>query len=275
MAENNTFDFNEIYSELFSITTNNYLKISSNEISFEDKDIKNLLERCNNKLILWAKTDKLLNNIPSTITSLIIALNNYDKIKLDNLPSSIKELYITNECCTDDTTCFNIELNNLPPNLEVLVIDSLQYNQSIDNLPYSLKTLKINSNCFTNSLDNLPPNLECFELTHFITCCSNHTLQIKFDGSLYNLPYTLTKLDIPTDYINNTDIELFKKDRPNLNIEIKEYRNHKRCLTAIHRNKSIYDKLINICDNYPMFSGFCLGIIQISTGFYIGRILWK
>ena len=89
MAENNTFDFNEIYSELFSITTNNYLKISSNEISFEDKDIKNLLERCNNKLILWAKTDKLLNNIPSTITSLIIALNNYDKIKLDNLPSSI------------------------------------------------------------------------------------------------------------------------------------------------------------------------------------------
>lgn len=269
MAENNSFDFIEIYSELFCVTTNNYLQIKSNEISFEDKDIKNLLERCNYKLILFGETDKLLNNIPSTITSLIIALDNYDKIKLDNLPSSIKELYITNECCTDDTTCFNIELNNLPPNLEVLVINSLIYNQSIDNLPYSLKTLKINSNYFTNSLDNLP-NLECFELTHFINCCSNHTLQIKFDGSLYNLPHTLTKLNIPTDYIKNTDIELFKKDRPNLNIEIKEYNNH-----VIHRNKSIYDKLINICDNYPMFSGFSLAIINICTGICIGRILWK
>jgi hypothetical protein len=48
MAENNSFEFtHEIYSELFSITTNNYLKISSSDISFEDKDIKSLLERCN------------------------------------------------------------------------------------------------------------------------------------------------------------------------------------------------------------------------------------
>lgn len=276
MAENNSFDFTaELYSDLFSITTNNYLKIRSNEISFEDKDIKYLLERCSYKLILWCETDKLLNKIPSTITSLIIALSSYDKIKLDNLPSSIKELYITNECCTDDTTCFNIELNNLPPNLEILEIDSLIYNQSIDNLPYSLKTLKINSNCFTNSLDNLPPNLECFELTHFITCCSNHILQIKFDGSLYNLPHTLTKLNIPIDYAKNTDIELFKKDRPNLNIEIKEYNNHTRGLTVIHRNKSIYDKIVNICNNYPVFSEFSLGIINIGIGICIGRILWK
>lgn len=140
MAENNSFEFtHEIYSELFSITTNNYLKISSSDISFEDKDIKSLLERCNYKLILFGDTCKLLDKIPSTITSLIIALSNYDKIKLDNLPSSIKELYITNECATDDTTCFNIELNNLPPNLEVLEINSLLYNQSIDNLPYSIK----------------------------------------------------------------------------------------------------------------------------------------
>jgi hypothetical protein len=140
MAENNSFEFtDEIYSELFSITSNNYLKISSSDISFEDKDIKSLLERCNYKLILFGDTCKLLDKIPSTITSLIIALSNYDKIKLDNLPSSIKELYITNECATDDTTCFNIELNNLPPNLEVLEINSLLYNQSIDNLPYSIK----------------------------------------------------------------------------------------------------------------------------------------
>lgn len=72
-------------------------------------------------------------------------------------------------------------------------------------------------------------------------------------------------------------MDLFKKDRPNLNIEIKEYNNHTCGLTVIHRNKSIYDKLLYIFYSYPISSGFCLGIINIGIGIgiNIGRILWK
>ena len=153
----------ELYNNKYSITKNNYLKISNSSVSFDDPIIKELLEQSDNKLILECDTINLLDKIPHTITILMLALYHYENVSLNNLPSSIKELYITSEYCDmDRKRDFDSSIDNLPPQLETLVIDSVKFNHSLDYLPITLKTLKIKSYLFDKSLDNLPPNLEQF-----------------------------------------------------------------------------------------------------------------
>ncbi len=86
-----------------------------------------------------------------------VELKGYGNFPLDNLPSSIEKLYIT---------------------------DSTYFNQPLDHLPFGLKELKIESNTFTQSLNHLPIGLEELHL------------HIKEINDMYNLPAGLKKLTL-------------------------------------------------------------------------------
>jgi len=260
---------NELYINKYSVTKNNYLKIANSSVSFDEPIIKELLEKCDNKLILMCDTNNLLNKMPHTITKLILALDHYKNVLLDNLPSNITELYITSEFC--DLGCKNIfdsSINNLPLQLETLVIDSVIFNHSLDYLPITLKTLKIKSNLFNKSIDNLPPNLEQLELLK-AGFPYNPTKNV-FTGNLYNLPATLTKLIISIDYTINTNIEQFKSTRPNLLIDIID-----KLITIYEPQKTLYGKFIDIGNKYPYTIGICFGFISMCLGFINGKIWSK
>lgn len=275
MQTDNIDYVDELFYNRYSITKNNYLKISNSSISFDDPIIKQLLEQCDNKLILARDTINLLDKIPHTITKLMLALDHYKNVSINNLPSSIKELYITSEYCDmDRKQDFDSSIDNLPPQLETLVIDSVKFNHSIDYLPITLKTLKIKSYSFNQSLDNLPSNLEHLELLK--DYYSNYIpKKIVFTENLNNLPTALTKLMISIDYTINTDIEQFKSARPELHIDI--IRNDNKITTYTPQN-SLYDKLIDICEEYPKITsfgtGFGIGFVCMAIG-YINAKIWS
>lgn len=113
----------------------------------------------------------LLNNLPNTLKYLEI-----------NMVNIIKENYITQQ------------LENLPYNLETLVIVSYSFNQPLYNLPSGLKKLSISSNKFNQSLDNLPPGLKTLVMSEDAYCGTELT------HTLDNIPDTIKKLTIPPDY---------------------------------------------------------------------------
>ena len=201
----------EMNTPKISITANNYLCINGNDgFKFDDEIVKQLLIITNNALSLQYNANYLFDNIPSTITKLCIDFPNYDNINIDNLHNGLKELHILSE----DNGHFNKPINNLPPTLERLYIESNNFNQSLDYLPCSLKNLYIESKAFDCCLDNLPPNLE--------------TLTIKVDqepvcktittDNFMNLPNTLKILNVSEKY--NLDINQIQNRYPNLEIYI-------------------------------------------------------
>jgi hypothetical protein len=122
--------------------------------------------------------------------------NNSPGININNLPKTLKHLDITIPSLKMN---FNPLLENLPPNLEILVITAPNFNQSVDNLPYSLKHLSINSREFNQSLDNLPPSLEKFFMCKEALFCGG----TKFNQSLDNIPDTIKEIELPQALGNN------------------------------------------------------------------------
>jgi len=78
------------------------------------------------------------------------------------LDDTIIKLLTDGEYTGVELCCYgNFPLDNLPSNIEKLFItDAYEFNQPLDNLPSRLKVLKIESNVFNQSLDNLPAGLE-------------------------------------------------------------------------------------------------------------------
>lgn len=107
-------------------------------------------------------------------------------------PKSLKKLILGNK--------FNQPLDNLPPNLETLMINSYIFNHPLDNLPYNLKHLIIIScSNFDKSLDNLPATLKSLVIIG------------KYDQPLDNLPIKLKTLIIHSEYshsLNNLPLDL-------------------------------------------------------------------
>ncbi len=105
---------------------------------------------------------------------------------LNNLPSTLEELYI-------HSSCFNQPLNNLPCNIKILFLKCFDFNQSIDNLPIGLETLIIDKGNYAVhvqniNLDNLPINLK-----HLYIFCKKITYVKEL------LPPSLVKISLP-DY---------------------------------------------------------------------------
>jgi hypothetical protein len=121
-----------------------------------------------------------INNLPNRILSIKIYSDLFNQ-PVCYLPSELKILCIKSDYLSDADEhhnddniggMFDQDINNLPPNLEELVISSKCFNKPIDNLPINLKRLYIEG-CdgdFDQSVNNLPNNLKilligspCFE----------------------------------------------------------------------------------------------------------------
>jgi len=205
-------DINKFYSSKFRITENNFIEIESNDISFNDPIIKQLIDKYKS---LSVNCNILLKNIPKNIVKLALIFQDYTNVEVNNLPEGLKELYIL---CGQvpyggENNHFNNRINNLPQGLEKLVIQSHIFNQSLDFLPYNLKYLFIVSNKFNNSLDNLPVNLEILYLKIL-----NYNDINKYNCTIYNLPYNLKQFIVSNNFLINTNINELKKHNSRLNI---------------------------------------------------------
>ena len=169
----------------------------------------------------------------------ILKLNCSYNSELQNLPSSLKKLYVCN-LCTLDT------LKNLPPSLESLNITfsskihnnikSLEYfsnlpnrldclhidvnfssnslikpKLNLENLPESLLKLSIKTYLFNGIFDNLPNCLEEFEIEVYLAD------EVDYNNIFNNLPRNLKKLtlSIPKNYnSDNKKINIFLSNVP-------------------------------------------------------------
>ena len=185
-------------SRILVICTNSFENITTRLKRFMN-NIKGIYYTfdCINGIVKFNEVNTL--NLPSLEYLYIFAhgagphalyYNNSPGININNLPQTLKHLDIT---ILSSKMHFNPLLDNLPPNLEILVITAPKFNQSLDNLPYSLKHLSINSREFNKSVDNLPPGLEKF----FIGKEASFD-KTEFNQSLDNIPDSIKEMELNT-----------------------------------------------------------------------------
>lgn len=92
----------------------------------------------------YIEFNQSLDYLPYALESLYIGFTN-NCIKLDNLPSSLKILYINNHYSSSAITKQNININNLPDSIEELFVMSINY-ASVNRLPANLKKMIIRFN---------------------------------------------------------------------------------------------------------------------------------
>ena len=107
-------------------------------------------------LVLGAKFNQPLNNLPNSLKTLILGIEFNQP--LDNLPNRIKIL------CCQNCIGFSHNLDYLPESLEHIVIP-YNFDKSLNNLPQNIRILDLyrisyNIGFLTNMLSNLPANLE-------------------------------------------------------------------------------------------------------------------
>lgn len=134
---------------------------------------------------------------------------------MSNLPPNLEYLYL-------NSVEFNIELNNLPSKLKVLSIVSEKFSSELSNLPVGLKILHIKSPSFNSSLDYLPESLEYLYLDNY--CYTPHYSNHKFQ----NLPVGLKKIFI--NKIQTNILDLTTKQLTQFETEsITQYFNSSEC----------------------------------------------
>lgn len=156
--------------------------------------------------------------LPSSITNLSVSnplqCNDFN---INKLPSNLKYLLIGFEIYNNAWK--DVDLLNLPPNLEELILHG-KFNLPLDNLPFGLKKLIIKSKNFNFPLDNLPASLEYLEIYNessefkSISFPENLiTLIIKSKKNITNGNITLSKLPRTIKYLtldsnSYSDIEI-------------------------------------------------------------------
>ncbi len=159
---------------------------NGNKLFIGIRDIHNIALRRNIELTNVEHSCFINNKMNSNILLLKIhkcVYTSLNKYKLNNLPPNLKILII---CNVDEP------LNNLPMGLKILDIGGA-YSHDLDNLPSSLKILKINDSYYGN-LHNLPSSLEKLIILDY------YSLEIN------NLPQNLSSFVFAGDY--NTKINL-------------------------------------------------------------------
>lgn len=132
-------------------------------------ELNQAIEHDNNIALVVINYDHPLSNLPNTIKSLLILMN-------QNIHRDGK------------THNYGHPLDNLPINLEILSLSAC-IKGSIDLLPIGLLRLDLNYSCWV-SLDNLPNTLYCL------------ILNSRNDIPMFNLPRSLKVLMLSEDYQN-------------------------------------------------------------------------
>lgn len=168
------------------------------------------------------KFNKLMNYLPSSLTSLRIingyfnnidfsnvrlksltmSCANYNNFRTDILPSSLTYLSLSE---------FNENVDSLPENLETLKL-MLNFDKSIDYLPKSLKTLHLGM-CFNQPVDNLPSSLTSISFDGIFnqtvdklpSSLTSLSLGHKFNKSIDNLPSSLIRLNLGFEFNQRVD----------------------------------------------------------------------
>ena len=147
-----------------------------------------IIKRKSNVIYLDDNNDEIYY-LSNKLKSIKIWMPGYENSKLENLPDNIENVLIIGNC-------FNTEIDNLS-NIKKLEIIGDKFNKVLNNLPVGLRELKIMGNNFNQELNNLPEYLERLE----ITCCIN------YNKKLDNLPLSLKKLEIGKEYLEYYPLE--------------------------------------------------------------------
>ena len=152
---NNYNDTNLMY-----LYSNNYFEDIDGESSSWranrfNKSISELAKIDLEHLVLGAKFNKKVSNLPNSLETLILGMEFSQP--LDNLPNNLKRL------CCKNCIKFSYDLDYLPESLEHIII-SPNFNKTLDNLPQNIRILDVYNISYTNYLDNnltiLPSKLE-------------------------------------------------------------------------------------------------------------------
>ncbi len=201
------FLIDENITNVQTLDLQNY-KLSIDNLS---DNIKNLtLQKCHQKINKLPKNLEkltlddyyfLLDIVSTDVTELMIQRYNYS---LDNISNKIKKLML-------DRIDNNISFDNLPINLEELILVNLTMNKH-NFLPVNLKKLTIYYSLFPDLFDNLPDNLENIYIT-----CPNFW---DYNFTINNLPSRLKSIEITTGLLGYTHtkqkIKKFEDDIKNI-----------------------------------------------------------
>lgn len=233
-------DDKEITDEIIDICKKNKIKVFKFKNIKFDSSIDRLSELDDLIEIKLRKNNfnQEINKLPPYIQKLTLnnyynksldILYNYNKLTtlilgedfdlcLDKLPLSLNTLIFTCHSTSRytyyDSSDFNQEINNLPPNLHKLYFhDKSLFNHPLDNLPIGLHILKLGL-FFNHPIDNLPIGLEILILSKYFNqpidnlhILNNlHTLEFphfsEMKHDILNLPKNLNSLRLPYNYNN-------------------------------------------------------------------------
>jgi hypothetical protein len=137
-----------------------------------------------------------LNNLPNSIR--IIYIRGKLLYPLGNLPNNLYKLYFNLE--------YSFPLDNIPESVKILNLCGCT-NQSSLNLPVGLKELQFVEVTFDNDeVIAYPPTLEILDLQRFTLIYSDMDLEKSLEQlNLLNIPLSLRRLDLPSIELNNMD----------------------------------------------------------------------
>lgn len=121
---------------------------NDNNIQFTQEQLNFIIEK--KVFLLYYRLNKLITNIPETITHLVIQNSKFNQDIRNCLPNQISHI--------EFNFSFNKSVNNLPFNL-INIQFGAKFNQNVSNLPNKLKRLQFGQ-YFNQPIDMLPESLE-------------------------------------------------------------------------------------------------------------------
>lgn len=194
--------------EYFDIVkNNNYVKttkkITNNMFEFDKNELEYMTP---NAITLFYNLKCIITNIPYSIKTIQF----HPFFNANIFPYIFQHLNII---CLIFGRDFNQQINNLPPNLEIIQLGN-KFNHPVSNLPFKLKIIKFGRE-FNQSIDCLPESIEYIQLSHYFNhpienLPSNFVKEIKFgyrfNQSIDCLPDSITTIRFSLSSRFNKDI---------------------------------------------------------------------
>lgn len=271
-------------------------KINNEDISFNNKELYDYLLKITSKETL---TREDLNNIKTLNIDIPLNNNNLEDLKyLQNLSTlSINQMNIDVSNIKYNINLYNVAFNNcnlvnindLPNNINNIILTNCNINDSYFNTPFDLKTLLIRNTLFNNLHIKNPSNLEellintksLFDCNSILECSNLKDLEISRSSNVINSKKltelkktnitlddyasiwidkeTLSNINLTkTDQNNRTKEEIDKIDEiiTSLNLSQNDEETKIKKITIYVINWLDYDQtedLNSIYNDYPMY----------------------